>query len=133
MSVIKAEQSLLNLNKALSRLEEAVERQGPDRLIIDGTIQRFEFTIEIYWKVFKRFLELEGIETKTPREALKGAFKAAWLENDDVWLKMLQDRNQTSHMYDEAQADEIYENIKRYVPEMRLTFAVLQQRLDNLQ
>jgi len=37
---------------------------------IDGTIQRFEFVIELYWKTLKRLLALEGINTYTPRESL---------------------------------------------------------------
>lgn len=35
----------------------------------------------------------------------------------DVWLKMLEDRNLTSHAYDEALANSIYRNIVQdYAP-----------------
>jgi nucleotidyltransferase substrate binding protein (TIGR01987 family) len=50
----KLRQSFENLKKALSRLEEALNENQENSLIVDGTIQRFEFTIEIYWKMLKR-------------------------------------------------------------------------------
>lgn len=45
----KLKQSFTNLKKALSRLEEALHEDQENSLIVDGTIQRFEFTIESYW------------------------------------------------------------------------------------
>ncbi|WP_268811322.1 HI0074 family nucleotidyltransferase substrate-binding subunit [Virgibacillus dakarensis] len=75
MSKRKAMQSLVNLEKALDRLEDALRVDEMNSLYIDGTIQRFEFSLELYWKTLKRLLAEEGIETKTPREALKQAYK----------------------------------------------------------
>jgi nucleotidyltransferase substrate binding protein (TIGR01987 family) len=79
MSEQKAQQSLENLRKALQRLQEALQESSENSLIIDGTIQRFEFVFELYWKTFKRLLILEGIETSTPREALKKAYEVRWI------------------------------------------------------
>lgn len=118
----KLKQSFTNLKKALSRLEEALNEDQENSLIVDGTIQRFEFTIEIYWKMLKRLLLSEGIESKTPRETLKEAYQVGWLQNEQAWLQMLKDRNETSHAYDEKMARKILENIIRYYPEMKTTF-----------
>lgn len=41
-------QSFDNLQKALNRLEEALHEDQGNSLIVDGTIQRFEFTVGIY-------------------------------------------------------------------------------------
>lgn len=124
----KLKQSFTNLKKALGRLEEALNEDQENSLIVDGTIQRFEFTIEIYWKTLKRLLFSEGIEAKTPRETLKEAYQVGWLQNEQAWLQMLKDRNETSHIYDEKMARNILDNIIKYFPEMKETFQKLEQR-----
>ena len=80
----KLMQSFENLKKALNRLEEALHEDQGNSLIVDGTIQRFEFTIEIYWKMLKRLLLSEGIDAKTPRETLKEAYQVGWLQNEQA-------------------------------------------------
>lgn len=124
----KLRQSFENLEKALNRLEAALGEDQENSLIVDGTIQRFEFSIELYWKMLKRLLLSEGIEAKTPRETLKESYQAGWLQNELAWLQMLKDRTQTSHVYDEEMARKILENIIRYFPEMKSTFHKLEQQ-----
>ncbi|WLR51119.1 nucleotidyltransferase substrate binding protein [Bacillus tianshenii] len=125
----KLNQSVSNLEQALYRLEEALKEDLSNSLVVDGTIQRFEFTIELYWKTLKRLLESEGIETKTPKETLKEAYQAGWLENESAWLQMLKDRNETSHTYNEELALDILENIKTYFPEMKSTFLFVKEKV----
>jgi nucleotidyltransferase substrate binding protein (TIGR01987 family) len=112
MSEERIQQSLNNLERALARLKEALGEPASNSLVIDGTLQRFEFVIELYWKAFKRLLEREGIQANTPRESIKQAYQVGWIEDEDAWLEMLRDRNETSHVYDEATARRIYESIK---------------------
>jgi nucleotidyltransferase substrate binding protein (TIGR01987 family) len=131
MSSPKSKQSLLNLGSALERLREALQEPETNSLSIDGTIQRFEFAIELYWKTLKRLLAEEGIETKTPRESLQQAYQANWLKDETAWLQMLKDRNATSHIYDQATAKRIYRRIKKYFPEMEQTYNFLLQRPKN--
>ncbi|SHN23523.1 HI0074 family nucleotidyltransferase substrate-binding subunit [Gracilibacillus kekensis] len=121
----KLQQSASNLEKSLLRLEEALHENHDNRLIVDGTIQRFEFTIELYWKTLKRLLQVEGIVVKTPKETLKEAYQVGWLENEKAWLQMLRDRNETFHTYNEELALQIVENIQEYFPEMKKTFSDL--------
>lgn len=117
--------SLEQLESALQKLAEAlaVPRDAP--LAVDGTIQRFEFTIELYWKVLKRLLEAEGIQAATPREAMRRAFQAGWIDDEAAWLDMLQNRNLTSHTYNEALAGQVYDAIRR-------DFAVLEAGVQGL-
>ncbi|HHY74197.1 MAG TPA: nucleotidyltransferase [Bacillus bacterium] len=131
MTMPKLKQSMSNLKNALDRLEDAVQRETTDKLLIDGTIQRFEFTIELFWKTLKRFLEEDGVEATTPRSTLKEAYKANWIHNEEIWLKMLKDRNSTSHVYDEKLAERIYKNIKQYYPIMKETYLFLQQKIND--
>jgi hypothetical protein len=52
----KLRRSFENLERALSRLEEALGVDRKNSLMMDGTIYRFEFTVETYWKMLKRLL-----------------------------------------------------------------------------
>ncbi|MBC6445437.1 MAG: nucleotidyltransferase substrate binding protein [Alphaproteobacteria bacterium GM202ARS2] len=69
--------------------------------------------LELFWKTLKRLLAEEGVEISTPKETLRKAFQAGWLNDEAAWLEMLSDRNTTSHIYDEETAKRIYGNIRR--------------------
>ncbi len=130
MSEIKIQQSLKNLENALSRLKEGLEINNPDQLYIDGIIQRFEFTLELFWKTLKRLLALEGINSDTPKNTLKEAYQIGWLHDEIAWLQMLNDRNLTSHIYDADTAKRIYIDIKKYYPEMSRVFEEVKVRYE---
>lgn len=100
---------------ALKKLKESTELVMENDIIIDGVIQRFEFTFELSWKLMKTFLEYEGIEElNSPRVTLKYAYKRGLIEDGDEWINMMIDRNRTSHIYDEKTAKEIYVRIKTH-------------------
>jgi nucleotidyltransferase substrate binding protein (TIGR01987 family) len=128
MSVGKVEQSIANLRQALDRLQEALDEPTTNSLVIDGTIQRFEFVIELYWKTLKRLLSLNGIESGTPREAISEAYRAGWIGNETAWLEMLRDRNET-HIYNEAMARRIYARIRNNNRVLQETWPTLRARI----
>lgn len=109
-------------NKALTRLEEALNKDLTDDIIIDGIIQRFEFTFEQAWKVMKLYLENQGIldEALAPRSTIRCAFKHKLIVDGDIWIEMMLDRNRTSHMYDEETAVNIVKLVKeKYLSEFK--------------
>ena len=128
MSDSEDSRSLLAFGRTLDRLREALAQPEANPLAIDGTIQRFEFAIELCWKALRRLLMREGVTTTTPREALQEAFRAGWLADEALWLQMLRDRDQTSHTYNEAAARRIYGNIRAAFPEMERTYSLLRTR-----
>ena len=99
-------------------MAEALSEPEDNPLAVDGTIQRFEFVFELFWKTLRRLLAEEGVDTSTPREALQGAFAAGWIADETAWLSMLEARNETSHTYDETKAREVYTSIRRHFPEL---------------
>ena len=101
-----------NFQRGLDRLKEAVER-AKDDLDKDGVIQRFEFTIELLWKALKTVLAYQGIECYSPRSCIKEAYKSYLIEDDEIILDMLEDRNRSSHIYSETTSEEIFERIKK--------------------
>lgn len=106
--------------KALLALESIyLKPVQEDRVNIDATIQRFEFTFELAWKFLKDYFSERYIELNYPKEVIQEAFAVNLINNEDVWIKMLKDRNMTSHTYNAKLADEIFSRIKLYVPELR--------------
>ncbi|HEC97310.1 MAG TPA: DUF86 domain-containing protein [Nitrospirae bacterium] len=103
--------SLEKLKKAFKRLDEAV-KEASDELDRDGVIQRFEFTFETFWKTIEILLGYEGFRCAGPRSCLKEAARRGFLQDAEVALDMLEDRNRSSHIYDEIMAEEIFNRIK---------------------
>ena len=127
---IQLEDSFENLGNALSRLREAVEQTAAaNSLEMDGTIQRFEFCIDQTWKWLRRLLLAQGQDVPPlPKAVLQKAYMVGWLEDEKMWLAMLDDRNQTSHTYNRELAKEIYQRIKIYYPVMQSIFDHLRNK-----
>ncbi len=101
-----------DFKSALKRLEEGISIQPDMDIIMDGTIQRFEFVFELSWKLMREYLKYTGLEINNPRGVIKYAYQNGIIEDGDKWLKMLSDRNMTSHLYNQKMAQKIYQNIK---------------------
>lgn len=103
----------VNLTNANERLKEGIIKYDIENdLLRDGLIQRFEFTFELTWKTLKVCFEDEGlIGINSPKSILREAFSTGLIEDDELWLEILNDRNSTSHIYSERLAVEICNRI----------------------
>jgi nucleotidyltransferase substrate binding protein (TIGR01987 family) len=124
MTEEKIKYKISKLKKALDSLTKILAMEETD-IVRDATIQRFEYTSELFWKVFKVMLEAQAKEVATPKQALIGAYQSGWINDEKLWLEIMKDRNISSHVYDEEQINEIYKRIKTYLPEMQRIFEVL--------
>jgi len=118
------------LEKAIINLEKVCKSDIYDKRIkIDATIQRFEYTIELFWKYLKRILEINGRDINLPKAILQESYQNALISNEKIWLDMLRDRNQTSHTYNEQLADSIFHRITNiYTTEIRKVFDYLSNK-----
>lgn len=118
-------------HKALHRLEIALTKTlDEDDLYLDATIQRFEFTFELAWKLMKAVLEYEGIEATSPRSSIREAWKQHIIGDAEKWLDMQVKRNLSSHTYNEETAQDIYRHIKEnYISLLQDLDQEIQQRL----
>ena len=93
-----------NFSRAFTLLREALEGQVEtlSQLEREGVIQRFEYTFELAWNLLKDRLEYEGIAlpTVTPRQVIRQAYQARFIQDGEAWINMLTDRNLMSHTYD---------------------------------
>lgn len=118
--------SFLSLGEAIARLEEVVNINDPTiDYLPDATIQRFEFTIELFWKVLKKILNYEKVDSTTPRDVINKAFQYELIDDEQTWLAMLDDRNQTLHIYKQEDARAVFLRIKKYFPVLKSTYLKL--------
>ena len=100
-----------HFSKAFTQLKQAVElseQRELSKLEEQGLIQAFEYTHEMAWTTLKDFLEERGARKMYgSKDATREAFKTGLLENGEVWMKMIESRNLTSHTYNEETATAI--------------------------
>ena len=115
------------LNTALSRLDLALA-QPVNEFVRDSFIQRFEFTFELFCKSLKAYAEESGLEAFSPRDSIRIAFQLGVIQESPEWFRMLEDRNLTSHTYNEATADSIYSHLPTYTRLVRQALEELTRR-----
>lgn len=118
------------LKKAVSTLREALEE--PFTVIVrDAVIQRFEYSFELCWKWIRDVLdETHGLNCQSP----KGCFRELHTlqivteEEAETLLAMTDDRNATSHMYNENMVNKIFGRVRdKYFPLMALLLNRIQE------
>ena len=105
----------MNLKKAYIKLKEVSDLyDGNNDIIRDSLIQRFEFTYELTHKTLKEFMKYLGVtlENSFPRTIFKKAYVNNLISDDKVWINLLEDRNSTSHIYNENMSKEIADRIQ---------------------
>jgi nucleotidyltransferase substrate binding protein (TIGR01987 family) len=104
---------LATFDQSLRRLEEAL-KLPEDAIVRDASIQRFEFTFEMAWRAVQAYAQREGLTCESPRECWRVAFRLRLVEDDRRWMAMVEDRNRSSHTYDEEGAKAIYDALRDY-------------------
>jgi nucleotidyltransferase substrate binding protein (TIGR01987 family) len=109
--------------KALQKLETALQQREFSILEKDGVIQRFEFTVELAWKTLQDLLNERGhSHIKGPKPVIKQAFKDEIIKDGQGWIDMLDDRNKSTHLYDESFAGDIFNKIQHQYSRLLLSF-----------
>ena len=111
----------VNFSRAFYLLSEALEGEIEDLndLEKEGVIQRFEYTFELSWNTLKDRLEYDGVvmQSVTPRNVIRAAVATGLVTNGQAWIKMLEDRRNTSHRYDIELLESVLSNIREdYLP-----------------
>ena len=97
---IRWKQRFQNFEKAYMRLKEAMEMEELTELERNGLIQRFEFTLDLSWKVMKDFLEEQGFVFKpSPKDTLRMAQQSDYITYAQELIDGLDIRNELSHDY----------------------------------
>lgn len=111
----KYEEKRDKLIQAVQRLQEALAdyEKMPNSTVRDGVIQRFEFCTELAWKTCREYLLEQGYtEINSPKPVMRQAFADGLIDDDLVWVEILNARNMTAHLYDDAEAAKIFADIQ---------------------
>ena len=87
------------MDKALSQLKIATDKAPANDLERDGAIQRFEYTIELLWKMGKKVLAENGVNAIAPKDVIRELANVDWIDNPQEFMDYLKMRNETSHSY----------------------------------
>ena len=119
---IRWKQRFQNFEKAFMCLKEAVDMEELTELERNGLIQRFEFTLDLSWKVMKGFLEEKGFSFKiSPKDTLRLAQQSNFITYAQELIDGLDIRNELSHDY----SGEKFEIMEKQLREE--TFAALEK------
>ena len=126
-------QRFQNYQKALAQLTQAVDlsrQRALSKLEQQGLIQGFEYTHELAWNTLKDFLEARGAAAIFgSRDTTRAAFTAGLIDQGEVWMQMIQSRNQSTHTYNEEMMTQIVTAvIQTYMAE----FTKLQSKFEQL-
>lgn len=119
---------IVSFKESLERLDEVLAEKY-STIVRDASIQRFEFTVELAWKSIQKFLRQHGVSCNSPKNCLRESFKFGLIEDDPLWVKMIEDRNLTVHTYNEETADKIYKSIPSYASLLRGLFEAIESNL----
>lgn len=105
-----------DFSRAVAELRAALATKPTSRLEHAGCIQYFEFCFELAWKVLKALAGYHGLAgADSPRGALRVAFGQGWLDDESIWLDMLECRNRMSHTYDSDSALDVFSSLDAFL------------------
>lgn len=102
-SDIRWKQRFYNFKRAFSQFKKGVTlalTKDLSELEDQGLIKAFEFTHELAWKMLKDFLESRGNkDIYGSKDAVRESFRLGLIDNGEIWMEMIENRNQTVHTY----------------------------------
>lgn len=113
-----------NFCKSLENLQEIYDFEEPyGNVVLTGLVGLYEICFEQSWKAMKEALYVSGIETAatgSPKAIIKEAYSNGMIQDEQLWLDALADRNNVAHAYNHVIAKDIVENAKeKYVAMFR--------------
>lgn len=112
-----------NFSNNLRVLSKASEQDLKNEFIISGIIDKFFVQFELSWKLLKELMKYEGCPitaSGSPRMIIEEAYRIYDFFDEDIWLEMLEQRNDLTHIYDGNKANTLVRLIiDRYIPEFQ--------------
>ncbi len=119
----KGESKMESFTKSVNSLDEVIlaynkeDNKQTKVFLRDSAIQRFEICFDLAWKTLKEYLlEKKGISCFSPKVCFREAFQNNFFHSDDGrWMQMTDDRNLMTHIYNEDEAEKIFQKMPEYL------------------
>ena len=96
---------------------EEYSNHSNTKLFISGITSDFDRLFELCWKSLKEYLLKEkfimAARTGSPKDILKLSYHQGLINDEEFWLKLLADRNDDAHHYNESAARAYAARIER--------------------
>ncbi len=99
-------------NKAVRQLSLAIE-QPKNEFIRDSVIRRLKFCVELAWKTSKKIM---GATTVAPKDVIREMAQSGYIDDVELWLQSIDQRNLSSHAYKEEIAERVYNFACLFLP-----------------
>jgi nucleotidyltransferase substrate binding protein (TIGR01987 family) len=101
-----------------------------------GVIQNFEFTYEQCWKMLKRRLTAmaasrDEVDLLSYRDLMRLGAEKGFIQDPIKWFDYRQQRNMTSHTYDENRADSVFKSAVSFLEDARQLLRLLKANNDD--
>lgn len=126
-------QRLDSFGAALARLDQACAKDSYTDLERAGLVHTFMFTYELSWKTLQALLAFVGFIVNSPRETIRQAFEAGYLDEGDceAFLRALDNRNRLHHIYSADEARYAEDSIKGELVEVLRRLQITLERIRN--
>jgi nucleotidyltransferase substrate binding protein (TIGR01987 family) len=117
--------NLSALKLAITRLEKGLQEfdlHKENELMRDGVIQRFEYTMDLAWKMMQRYsklIQLDESVIRSKNDLFREMARIRLIESAEAWIGHYAARNETSHDYDFEKAAAVFERVKIFFPDVK--------------
>ncbi len=118
--------NLESLEKAIDQLKSGITQCTGDphnELLRDGVIQRFEYSMDLSWKLIQRYLkhiaQIDESAIRTKNDLFREAARLRIVSSAEAWIGHYEARNETSHTYDSETAQRVFERAKLFLPDAK--------------
>lgn len=125
VSIQELNKAIISLEEALTLYHQAAAESVEKKAFRDACIQRFEFSVELSWKVSVKIM---GLNTTAAKIAIREMARNNFVSDPQIWFDFIEARNETSHSYDEDVAKKILEVAKKFPAEGNKLLSELKSR-----
>lgn len=123
-------EALVRFGKTLDALGQLLEEPAEaPAYVVDARLLRFAFAVDQFWPALQTLLLEEGVEAPLPKQALRAAIAAGWVDDDALWRRLLADRPQVGQGFRRDIARDLDARIPAYYAALRRAHQLLSHRV----
>ena len=111
-------QPLINMKNLLKEFLCKEDIDEIDEKTAMASIQAFEISYELSWKILQRILRKYSIDVRFSKETFLKAADIRLVNDPKIWFKFLEKRNETVHSYNEDVLSDLIKIMPDFIKEL---------------